>query len=62
MLVAFTDLIRGLTRPAVTVGLGAAFVYAAIEVGPEEAAIIGTPFGIAMGFWFNDRTRNGGNA
>ena len=49
------DTVRGLTRPVVTIGLGAAFIYAAIEVGPDEAAIIGTPFGITVGFWFQDR-------
>lgn len=50
------DTVRGLTRPVVTIGLGAAFIYAAIAVGPDEAAIIGTPFGIAMGHWFQDRS------
>lgn len=52
------ETVRGLVRPAVTIGV----VYKYLEVAsdlPAEAAVaaVGTPAGIIVGFWFNDRVR-----
>ena len=50
--------VRKLGRPIVTIGLVLAFIAGAF-VNREAAQLIGGPAGIAIGFWFNDRAKNG---
>lgn len=65
------DLIRGLVRPIVTISLVGAVIgvvflgltgLTTMEEAKEGAAILGTPTGLVVGFWFNGRAKNGGMA
>ena len=46
--------VKGLLRPVVTLVFVVAFVGAAFY-DLEVAAVIGSPMGIVLGFWFKDR-------
>jgi len=58
------NLLRGSTRPIVTVGLAGAFVVAAlspvfgadVEDAKFAASTLGGPFGIVVGHWFATRS------
>lgn len=65
------DLARGLVRPIVTIALVGAVIgvvylgltgIATMDDAKEAAAILGTPTGLVVGFWFNGRAKNGGVA
>lgn len=55
------NFIKTLVRPTVTVGLGLAVVERLCKADLEGAKFLGTFFGIAMTFWFVDRSGSNDN-
>ncbi len=49
------NLIRGIVRPIVTVGLVGATIFAALKGDLEAVESLGVLTGTAMAFWFSDR-------
>lgn len=54
------DLVRGLVRPVVLVGMVSTALYLWVQGDAEAAAAVATFAGAPMGFWFSDRVKRSG--